>query len=212
MAKLFDKDGNEVEAFTPEELESKKKEAMDEYLKANPDKSKDLDEATKKVAELQKQIDEGGMSEGQKQRLLDDKKKAEEEKNAVTETLTKEVAELRNAVIGMPKKKALDALSKGDKELRDKLEAKYDSLMKTGEYPQDEEGVLKAVSDAATLVNGSKPAPNFMDGVVGAGDAGAGQRHGTATTETDNSKAMRKTFGITDAEMEKHAPKQETTT
>ena len=38
MAKFFDANGKEVEAFTAEELEAKKKEALDEYVKNNPDK------------------------------------------------------------------------------------------------------------------------------------------------------------------------------
>lgn len=208
MAKLFDKDGNEIEAFTPEELKTKQQEAVAEYLKTNPDKSTDLTAAQEKITALEKKLEEGNLTEGQKQRLLDDKKKAEDEKNDAVTKLTKDIEDLKGIVVGTPKKKGLEALSKGDKELREKLEAKYESLMKTGEYAQDEEGVMKALADAATLVNGSKPAPNFLDGMSGAGDRGSARSDENKTAETDNSKSMRKAMGITDKDVEQFAPKE----
>lgn len=211
MPKLFDKDGNEVDAFTADELKAKQEEAVAQYLKDNPDKSTELTEATQKITDLEKQLADGGMSEGQKQRLLKEKEDAEKQRDEATENLSKDIAKLKETVIGTPKKKALEALSKGDKEVRDKLEAKYDSLMKTGDYTEDEEGVLKAMSDAATLVNGTKPAPSFLDGVVGAGVRGESRGNESAPVETENSKAQRKVLGISDQDVEKHAPKPTTT-
>lgn len=207
MAKFFDANGKEVEAFTAEELESKRKEAVDEYLKNNPDKSaevtklqSDLAEATKKLEEAQ-----GGGNEDQKKRLKEGKDAAENALKEVTEKFTAEIQSLRDTMVSGTKTKIINALSKGDKDLAAKIELKYNSLMKTGDYKLDEAGISQAMSEAATLVTGSKPAPSFLDNMSGAGDKGAPQKPGESKPESENAKAMRTAFGITDQAAEKYS-------
>jgi len=207
MGKYFDKDGNEVEAFSKDELETEKKTALDAYLKDHPDQSNELAEATKKVEDLTKQIEENGgtMTDGQKKRLLEDKKAAEDLVKTVTEKFTKEMGEFKESVFGGFRNKALNTLSGGDKEKAEKIQARYDSLMKTGDYKLDEEGIAKAMSEAATLVNGAAPKPGWMDNMTSSGAGGAGQVHkGAAGADSPNAVAIGNMLGVTDADRAKY--------
>jgi len=207
MAKFFDANGKEVEAFTTEELEAKRREAVDEYLKSNPDKSAevtklqaDLAEATRKLEEAQ-----GSGNEDQKKRLKEGKESAEAALKEVTEKFTAEIQSLKDTMVSGTKTKIINALSKGDRDLAAKIELKYSSLMKTGDYKLDEAGITQAMSEAATLVTGSRPAPGFLDNMSGAGEKGSPQKPGEARPESENAKAMRNVFGITDQAAEKYS-------
>lgn len=213
MAKLFDKDGNEVEAFTPEELETKKKEALDEYIKNNPSKAGefeklqgDLKTATDKLKELE---DGGGNDDAQKKRLKDEKKAAEDALKNGLEGFRKEMDEFKTNYISGHKTKVLDKLSKGDPELKKKIELAYDEYSEGKKAPANEIEIMDRMTKAFTLATGNKPAPGFMDGMSNAGNRGEGNNGGSGATkepETDNSKAMRKAFGITDKDVEKFTP------
>lgn len=208
MAKLFDENGKEVEAFTTDELKAKQDEAVAEHLKNNPDKSAevtklktDLEEATNKL----KEAEEGGMNEGQKARLKADKEAAEGKLAETVGSLTKEIADLKETFTNGTKTKVINALSKGDPDVKAKIELKYASLMKTGDYKLDEAGITQALSEAATLVTGNKPAPGFLDGMTGAGDKGNGGEQKGDVPETENAKAMRQALGIKDADAAKYS-------
>ncbi len=206
--KAYDADGTEIEVFSKEELESKQKEAVDAHLKENPDKSADFEKLQKELNDAKAKLEEaekGGMGEGQKERL---KKAKDDAEGALKETvgnLTKEIADLKSTFTSNTKNKALSALSKGDADLQAKIDLRYTSLMKTGDYSSDDEGITRAMTEAATLVLGSKPTPGFMDGMAGAGERGAPQKGGTGAPESENSKAMRNAFGIKDADVAKFA-------
>ena len=215
MAKLFDKDGNEVEAFTPEELETKKKEALDAYIKENPSKKDefeklqaDLKTATDKLTELES----GGGDDAQKRRLKEEKKAAEDALKTGLEGIRKEMDEFKNNFVTGHKTKVLDKLSKGDPELKKKIEMEYGQYSEGKKAPANEIEVTERLTKAFTLATGNKPAPNFMDGAAGAGargDHSNGGGKGAKGEETDNSKAMRKAMGITDSDVEKFTPKAE---
>lgn len=207
MSKLFDENGAEVEAFTAEELKSKQEEAIAEHLKNNPDKSDEIEKLKADLADATEKLKESGMSEGQKERLKKAKEDAEGKLADTVGTLTKEIADLKETFTSTTKNKVLTALSKGDTTVKEKLELKYAALMKTGEYKPDEAGITAALTDAATLVMGSKPQPGFLDNMSGAGERGAPQARGNATPETENSKAMRAALGIKDADAAKYEGK-----
>lgn len=215
MAKLFDVDGKEVEAFTADELKKKQEEAVAEHLKNNPDKSDEVTKLQTDLADAQKKLkdaEEGGSSDQQKARLKAAKDEAEKSLATITEKLTQEVNLLKDTFIGGTKSKVMKALAKGDKDLEAKIELKYSSLMKTGDYKTDEAGITQALTEATTLVTGNRPAPNFMDNISGAGERGAPQKNGNAQPETENSKAMRQAFGISDKSAEKYGGTDAATT
>lgn len=207
MAKLFDAQGNEVEAFTPEELKTKNQEAIAEHLKNNPDKSAEVTKLQSDLADAKKKLEDaekGGMNEDQKKRLKEAKEEAEGKLAETVTTLTKEISDLKETFTGGIKSKGLKALAGGDADKQAKIELKYASLMKTGDYKNDEAGIMQALTEAATLVTGTKPAPGFLDNISGMGDRGAEQNNKGDVAETDNSKEMRKALGITDANATKY--------
>ena len=209
MAKLFDANGNEVEAFTEEEIEAKKQEAIDAYLKEHPDQSealtqaqKDLETAQNKLKELEGKDDK----DPQKQRLIKERDDATAALEEVKTSLTKEINDLKTSIFGGAKEKILSKLAGGDAELRKKIETEYDGF--AGEATNEQQ-IQERLTKAYTLAKGVPPAPNFMDGMGNAAPRGEDQSHGVQGQETENAKAMRKVFGISDQDAAKHAPKAE---
>lgn len=207
MAKYFDENGNEVEAFSKDELEAKKKEHLEAYLKDNPgdaEKAKqlqaDLDAANKKL----KDLEGAGGSEGQKKRLIEERDAANKKLEEFQGTVTKQISELKDSFFGSAKKKILDKLAGTDAQLRAKIELEYDGFK--GE-PKNDVEIQERLTRAFTLATGAAPKPGFMDGMAGGGNRGTDVKPGVAAQETDNAKAMRKVFGISDADATKHAPK-----
>lgn len=215
MAKLFDKDGNEVEAYTQAELDAKKKEALDEYIKNNPSKAAELDKLTKDLEAANAKIKEfeggngGGDDDAQKKRLKDAKTAAEEALKTATEGFRKEMDEFKTSFLNGHKTKVLDKLSKGDPELKKKIEFEFDQYSEGKKAPTSEVELTERLTKAFTIATGNKPIPNFMDSMSGAGTRGDGKNGGSGSAqepESENSKAMRKALGITDQDVEKFAP------
>jgi len=203
MAKFLDSSGNEVEAFTAEEFEAKKKEALEEYLREHPDQSESIKKAEADLAATQaklKELEEGG-SDAQKKRLREERDASEAKLKEVTETVQKEITSLKEAFFGGAKSKMLEKLSKGDAQLKAKIETEYAGF--AGDATTEAE-IQTRMEKAYTLATGNKPSPNFMDGMAGGGQRGLDQKPGGgATQESDNGKAMRKAFGITDEQATK---------
>jgi hypothetical protein len=205
MAKFLDKDGKEVEAYTVEEFEAKKKEALDEYVKNNPDKSGELTAAQQALAEAQKKIQDlegSGGDDAQKKRLKTERDDALKAVKDIETKLMNDMKALKDSVFGSKKTKILDALSGGDVEKRKKIEFEFDGFK--GDVTNEVELEQRLVK-AATLVNGTKPAPDFMNNMGDASKRGNGD-HGGAKVESEESKAQRKAFGITDDMVKKYEP------
>ena len=207
MATLYDENGNAVEAFTQDELKTKQDEAVAEHLRNNPDKSADVEKIKAELEEANKKLKEaedGGMNEGQKERLKKAKEDAEGKLSETVGNLTKEISEIKANFTSGIKDKVMNAISKGDASMKEKIDLRYASLMKTGDYKNDEAGITQALTEAATLVTGSKPVPGFLDNMSGAGDRGLVQNNNGGTpVESENAKAMRTAFGIKDADVAK---------
>jgi len=209
MAKLFDKDGNEVEAFTQEELAAKNKEAVDAYLKENPDKGADLKKAQEELAtatEKIKALEGAGGSDGQKKRLIEERDAAQAALKTMEEKFGKELGEIKATLFGGFKAKALATLSKGDKQLADKIQLEYDGF--AGEAKTEGE-IAERMAKAFTLVSGSKPAPSFLDSLSNGGARGDGGHSSGAAPESEASKAQRKAMGISDEDVKKFSQKPE---
>jgi len=202
MAKFKDADGNEVEAFTQEELDAK----LSETTKANETALATAKaEHDKAIADLNTKLEEAGLSDAQKKRLKDDKEAAEKLLETVRAETTAKITELEGKIFGGHKSRMINAVAKDD-ETRQKVTAKVETLMKTGEYTNDEAGIAKAVADASTIITGAKPAPGLLDNISGAGDRGAGHDKG-AGEESAASKEQRKLLGISDEDAKKYPAK-----
>lgn len=188
----YDENGNEIgEVLTPEEI----KEKDSALAKA----AEDLKKANEALEEAKKG---GDMSEGQKARLLKEKEEAEKAKGDIEAKYKAEIDALSkkvDSVIGDTRKDALDKLSKGDPELRKKIELEMENI-KAKDDSRD--SIIEQVSKAATIVTGNRPQPNFMDGIINSADRGDGTGKPVGGEESENSKMMRKeVFKISDADV-----------
>lgn len=204
MAKFLDKDGKEIEAFTAEELEAEKKKALDEYLKEHPDQSADMQTAKTALEEAQRKLKdlEGAGNDEQKKRLIAERDAAEAKLKETTDTLVKEVQNIKDSFFGGAKEKTLKKLAGDDVELRKKIELEYDSFK--GE-PKNEVEITERLTKAYTIAKGAAPSPSILDGAGHAGNRGVDQTHGTNQPESENAKAMRKVLGIPDEAAQKYA-------
>lgn len=205
MAKAYDEYGNEIEVVTKEEMEAAVKKTQDELAVK--------DAALLKATEdLKKATDGGDMSEGQKQRLLKEKQDAEDAKKTTEASLKIELDKLATQVkgiLGDTRKEALDRLSKGDPELRKKIELEMENVKAKDDT---RESILEQAAKAATIVTGAKPQPNFMDSMANGSDRGDLPAKDAKGDESENGKLMRKqVFNISDADVKKAAEFEEKT-
>jgi hypothetical protein len=182
MPTYYDADGNEVEAFPKEE-----------YEKLN-----------NTVAELTKKIEEGGMSDQQKQRLIEDKRKLEQEKEDLLKNTNEKISKLEEVVVGGFKKEIFRKLSNGNEEFLKKMELEFDGF--SGEALTQEQ-ITERAHKAYILAGGEPVKPGFLDGMNSVGDRGNENFNKGTTEESENSKQMRKVFGIPDAVVEKYKDK-----
>lgn len=201
MAKLFDADGKEVDAFTQEELDAQKAAALEEYKKANPDKSDAIAKLESDLKAANDKIAAGEGDEGQKRRLKQEKEDAENALKTGLDSLRKEFDEYKSGVVGGAREALLSKITGGDKDLRAKIEVKMANL--TG-YPDTPEGTQAKIQDAFTMATGNRPTPAMLDGIAGAGSRGDGGGKDGKVVETDNAKTMRGALSIDDKVAAKH--------
>lgn len=209
MGKYFDEQGNEVEAFTEDEMTTKNKEAIDEYIEKNPDKSEELENAKKELEEAQgklKEAEDGDGDDGQKKRLKEAAISAKGELDVITEKFSKEMKELKDGILSGHKITLLEKLSGGDKEIEKKIEFEADKY--SGD-PANEIELAERLKNAATIVNAEKPIPGFIDGLLGSGERGDIQKHKVDGPESPNSKEMRGVLGISDEDVKEFSSGEE---
>lgn len=203
MAKYFDKDGKEVEAFTQEELDAQKAQALEEYKKANPDKNDEIAALQQKLKETEEREKNGGGDDAQKKRLKDEKEDIKKELTQKIDDLTKAFDEYRNGITTSAKETILGKLVGADKDLRAKVELKMNNL--TG-YPDTPEGTAQKIQDAYTMATGTRPTPSMMDGITGAGNRGEGAgTGGNKGGMTENGKAIANVLGIKEETVKKYS-------
>lgn len=208
--KFFDKDGNEVEAFTQEDLDAKTAEAVDEYKEANPGNDDELKKANNELAVAQAKLkefedsDEGGdgkNKDGQKARLIKERDDAIKERDEALKSSQDGINALNQKINGNTKNRIVSQLAGDDEELRAKIEAEYDNF--AGD-PEDDVEIQERLEKSYTLATGSKPSPEFMDGTTSPHGKGDESKKVSEAGETQNSKNIRNVFGITDQDVEKY--------
>lgn len=153
MAELYDKEGEKVEAFTKEELDAKLKEQQD----AEAAKQADIDKNLVK--------------------LRQEKEQAEKDTLAAKEALTVKEQE----IVQKERDKLIDAISEGNKDLKDKIQhhvKRFESEIKT---PEDFQRVL---SDAYTLSAG-QVIPDKLNSVISSAGASGGKSDAPKTPLKD---------------------------
>jgi len=204
MTKFKDEDGNEVEAFTQEELDAKVKEATDT---ATGDKEKiEAEKAT-----LQKTIDEnkekiiGLESKGQS---VDDLRRINEgletQLKGKDEEHAKKVEELQSKIPD-PRAEKLKAAAKGDEALEGKLKARMDEYK---DKPADDEAYDKRLNEVAFLESQeSVPEALGTEAISSAGGDGTIVKDSTGATASPELIKMAKNFGMTPEEYTKYEAK-----
>lgn len=232
--KIKDETGNEVEVFTQKELDEKiqtakddaikiatdtatetaKKaadEAIEKYKEDNPDKTKEIDDLKDKLSDAEAKLeaaeDGDGGGEGkehQVKRLREERDKAVKDMNDKVEGVSKEMKDFRESFVTDAKNQHLDRLSKGDKDLRDKMEFEFDNYRIND---TDNKAVEERMTKAFQLATGEKEVPNFMDNSTGASDKGTGNEGQDGKKDvTENSKEIGKTLGISEEDRNKYGP------
>lgn len=192
---LYDKDGKEVEgAMTKEEVEKAVSDAEQSLIDSAAEdvaskEKKDKEDADAKAAADQKAIDD----------------KAAADKAAAEGNGGKPVTDpsVLSRLERIEQEKLADIHAGTDPEKRAAFLGKYGRL--TG-YPDTAEGITERAEDAVKMAFGTTPSIDVS------ADAGSG-RNVDAKIEikkTEADVALGKVFGITDADREKFAPKEET--
>lgn len=169
--KFFNEEGVEVEGFSKEEMEAKLKEQQDAEVAKQADKQKNFDQLRQEKEEAEK--------------------KATDAQTALT---TKE-----QEIVQKERDKLVDAISEGNKELKDKIQhhvKRFEAEIKT---PEDFQRVL---SDAYTLSAGQQM-PDKLNNVISSAGASGGKNDGAPKVPLSNPEAMSvaKKMGLTEEEI-----------
>jgi TolA-binding protein len=200
MAKFKDDSGNEVEAFTQEEVN--KLVAENPALKETQTK---LTEAEAKLDEAAKKIEEfSGSDKGQNMAAL---RQAKEAAEAAVEGLKKGLVsgidDLKKRLDENELDKALITVAQGDDELAQKVKAEYLRIMK----PEDnDEEKRKKMGDAYRLASGYSPSPSVLGRVLGSGGAPNVGASGSGAAKPELVEFGRK-FGLTEEDFKKYGKK-----
>ncbi len=208
--------GQETEVFTAAETQQRIKDAevaastkaVEDYKTANPDKSQevnklqsDLEEANRKLKAAEDAGSDGDKS-GQVERLRQERDDAQKKLNTEMTDLHNKI----NSLIGDTKKELLDGLSKGDVELRKKIEFEFDNYRPNANSKTE---IKERMEKAYQLATGNKPTQSVMDNInsSGRGDNNAHDTNNNQQKEaTPNAKAIGNVLGISDEDRKKYPP------
>lgn len=208
---MKDKDGNDVEAFTEEEVKAREAAALELYQKEHPDQTADLTKAQAdlKVAQdtLKAAEEAGGDDKNKNFAAL---RKQVTDATAAMEQVKKDSLAAIEAAKNIPtqeyKTELEDLLGGKDKELKEKIQIRYKEL---SGMPEGNKKEVRARMEAAFQLAAGRTAATILDGgVASAAARGSGGLPEAGGTESENSRAQRSVLGISDADAKKFAPKE----
>lgn len=211
MAIMKDKDGNDVEAFTVDEVAAREAKALEDYQKEHPDQSQALADAQAAAKKAQDDLAAATAAGGNDKdknfaALRQSVKEANDNAEKVRTDSLAAIEAIKNAPTQEFKVELIDQLSGKDKELKEKIELKYKALSGMPETNKVE--VRARMNEAFQLATGRTTATVFDGGFGSASHRGSGGMPEAGTTENDNSKAQRAVLGINDEQAKKYAPKE----
>lgn len=160
MAKYLDEDGNEVEAFTQEEVDAKVKEQESQLAKEKEELEAKLKENEERIEGLEKK----GESVVE---LREKSERLEKEMKEKEEAFEKEKQELQEKIPD-PNDALIKEVTRGDEELMGKIKAR---LAEYKEPPADEETFKQRLKDAY-IVETVEDVPDALAPVIGSGGGG----------------------------------------
>ena len=188
MPELFDADGNKVEAFTKEELDTKLKEQQDAEIAKNVDKDKNF-------AKLREE------KEASDKLAKDKETEAETAKREKDEALAAKDKEFAEKELQKERAKVVEQLAEGKQEVKDKIEFHLKRLAGEIKTPEDFERVAK---DAYILATGQQM-PDKLNGVISSGGAQNKGGGGTAKLPiSEEALPVANKLGVSQADLEKY--------
>ena len=167
--KTFNDAGDEIEAFTAEELEAQKIAAVEEAKKATDEElAKAKEELAKAQEDLQKLGDKDLNFANLRQQKEAAEKRADDALKAVDEKLETVKKEILDGVTQDHKSETLKTLSGDDDELKKKIEFHYGRL---GDPATTKEEVTKKLTDAYYLATKPEGADALNTAVIASGGA-----------------------------------------
>lgn len=194
MPQYFDKDGNEVEAFTAEEVTAREKAAAEAAVKDNP-----------QLKTLQEQLDATKKElEGFKDKDLNfaNLKQSKEETEKKVKELQEQITAVEQGSVKQMKSDVFDLLSDGDKDVREKLEKEYETFR--GD-PKTRDEIISQAKKALSIVK-----PTAVPGAFDAFNIGGGRPpvsggdKGKEFVPSPELKQVANNLGISDEDFKKY--------
>lgn len=192
MGKFLNESGEEIEAFTPEEVEAKINEAKSGYIPAT-------EVETIKTQLNSLQIEKQELEDKLKEAVKSDDKNGESVINKMKEELDNKISAIQESIINNEKQSIISKIAGGDKELEKKIELEFENI--------NGKDITERVIKAYKIVS-DKPVPGILDGVINFGGKGSNPTRLGKDEESDNSKAIRSILGISDEDVKKYGVKK----
>lgn len=215
---LFDAKGNKYEgALTPEEVDTKIKEATDAASKGfEVEKTKLTAEATTAKAEAKKAADALAAADNKDINFAELRKKAEDAEARATAAEAARDEIVKKAVEGVTqtfsvkyRDDMLNKLSQGDQALKDKLLVNYETTLKGMPASTDKE--IAERIEAAYRLSVDVPKPNLLNSIfnnrAGNGGGSGNNGGGTGAQVSPEVEAWGKEFGLTKEDIIKYTAK-----
>ncbi len=202
--KVYNEEGDEIEALTEEELEAEKKAAVDTAVKESNDKltAKET-ELAKALEDLKKYQDKDYNFKGARDQIENKSKEVDEirkELDTLKGSVVSELAKLKDSSVAEHKSEILKVLAGEDEELKKKIEFNYERFKDPSDTKDQVEQKLK---DSYLIATGSS-VPNKLSSVISSAKA----RPITADSIPSEVKGVAGKFGLSEEDLKKYWPKQ----
>lgn len=209
---LFDKDGNEVPgSLTPQEAEVKIKEVQDatrreveaQVAQKETEYKSKLEEAQTELENAKAALNAAGDKDQNFAALRKQKEDADAKVKQLEDQRQKDVDEIRGIVNQDRVDTAIESVSGGDKELKDKIAANYKLINLPATTPDE----IKARVAAAYKMSVDSPEPNVLSRINSGPASNPVARGSSAAHISEDLKSIAGKFGLSNEDLEKYTPK-----
>lgn len=195
---LIDKEGEQVEVFTQEELSQKLNEKIEEYKSNNPG-----DEEFKKLQEQLKEKEEDIKKLKDKDtnfsKLRGEKEKLEEQKKELEQQIDQKIKGVEDKRIQEKVEEKINSFAQGDEELAKKIKFHYGRI---GDVATNDKEINQKLVDAFILAT-KRDSVDVIDGAISSRGAPVISRKGI-TKISPELKQVGEKMGITEEDFKKY--------
>jgi len=215
MAKYYDELGNEIDAYSEEEVEKVKEEVIEEV---NANREEEINALTAQLEEKERLLEEFKAQmekEGDKSKNLIGQRKLLEKKEDEIDLLRQKVNELetkfvqtQNELQETARKQIIDdvlsSMVGGNKEAREKILYQYNEFSNKG---NNREEIKEKLENAFLLAMGHKPTPTFNSSVFSSATSGFVRPEEPSGNYTPEDISFGNKLGLTPEDYQKYKPK-----